>query len=84
MASPAYVLALDQGSTSSRAVLYDRAGRIVCLQRTAVQTLLPAPERVEHDPSALFDSQIQALRGVRKWLGKGGERRIAAVGVTNQ
>ncbi|MGH9315535.1 MAG: FGGY family carbohydrate kinase [Thermoanaerobaculia bacterium] len=84
MASPAYVLVLDQGSTSSRAVLYDRAGKIVFLQRTALETLLPGAERVEHDPSALFDSQIRALRGVRKWLGKGGERRIAAVGVTNQ
>jgi len=84
MASPAYVLVLDQGSTSSRAVLYDRAGKIVFLRRTALESLLPGADRVEHDPSALFESQIQALSGVRRWLGKGGEQRIAAVGITNQ
>jgi glycerol kinase len=84
MRSPVYVLVLDQGSASSRAVLYDRAGRIAFLRRVPLESLLPAPDRVEHEPSALFGSQIEALRGVRKWLGKGGEREIAAVGVTNQ
>lgn len=84
MALPSYVLVLDQGSTSSRAVLYDRAGKIVFLQRAAVETMLPAPDRVEHSPAALFDSQIRALSGARSWLGKGGERRIAAIGIANQ
>ena len=84
MASPSYVLVLDQGSTSSRAVLYDRAGKIVFLERTPLQSLIPAPDRVEHDPDALWSSQRRALRGAVKWLGRGGERRIAAVGITNQ
>ncbi len=84
MASPSYVLVLDQGSTSSRAVLYDRGGRIACLHRTPLESLLPAPDRVEHDPVALLKSQTHALRRVVNWLGKGEERRIAAVGITDQ
>jgi glycerol kinase len=84
MARAQYVLALDQGSTSSRAVLYDRAGRIAFLARTPLETLLPASDRVEHDPEALFGSQLHALRRVIKWLGKRGESRIAASGISNQ
>src|SRR5437660_7837151 len=84
MASPSYVLVLDQGSTSSRAVLYDRAGKIVFLERTPLAALIPAPDRVEHDPATLWSSQCRALRGAVKWLGRAGERRIAAVGITNQ
>jgi glycerol kinase len=78
------VLVLDQGSSSSRAVLFDRRGRIACLARTPVETVAPVPDRVEHDAGSLFDSQARALRGVLEWLGKGGERAIAAVGIANQ
>lgn len=84
MAPPSYLLVLDQGSTSSRAVLYNRAGRIAYLHRTPVTSLIPGPDRVEHDPIALLDSQRRALRGALNWLGKGGERKIAAIGITNQ
>lgn len=84
MARAPYVLALDQGSTGSRAVLYDRAGRIAFLARTPLETLVPVPDRVEHDPEALFAGQLSALRRVLQWLGKGGESRIAAAGISNQ
>jgi len=84
MAAPPYVLVLDQGSTSSRAVLYNRAGKIAYLARTPLAPIIPAPDRVEHDPAALLGSQLLALRRALTWLGKEGGRKIAAVGVTNQ
>ncbi|HEY3202841.1 MAG TPA: FGGY family carbohydrate kinase [Thermoanaerobaculia bacterium] len=84
MASTRYVLVLDQGSTSSRAVLYDHAGGIAFLKRAPLETLILAPDRVEHDPSTLFGSQMRAFSGVRRWLGQEGERTIAAVGIANQ
>jgi glycerol kinase len=80
----AYILVLDQGSTSSRAVLYDRAGRMVFLARQPLAARIPASDRVEHDSSALWESQLRALNLVRKWLGAAGERRIAALAVANQ
>ena len=80
----AYILVLDQGSTSSRAVLYDRAGRMVFLARQPLAAQVQAADRVEHDPSALWKSQSRALTLARKWLGAKGERRIAALAVANQ
>jgi glycerol kinase len=84
MTSRKYILVLDQGSTSSRAVLYDRAGRIVFLAREPLDTLVSAPDRVEHDLAALWEGQMRALTLASKWLGHGGERRIAALGIANQ
>jgi glycerol kinase len=84
MASPPYLLVLDQGSTSSRAVLYTRAGRIAYLARVPLASILTGADRVEHLPSELLGSQMAALGKTLAWLGKGGERTIAAIGVTNQ
>ncbi len=84
MTSPRYLLVLDQGSTSSRAVLYTRAGRITYLARTPLPSLIPGPDRVEHDPNLLLGSQLAALRRVLTWLGKDGAKQIAAMGMTNQ
>jgi glycerol kinase len=79
-----YLLVLDQGSTSSRAVLFTRAGRITYLARAPLAAITPGPDRVEHEPAALLGSQMAALRQALRWLGKHGARRIAAIGVTNQ
>lgn len=79
-----HILVLDQGSTSSRAVLYDRAGKMVFLARQPLVAHVPAADRVEHDSSVLLESQSRALILARKWLGAGGERRIAALAVANQ
>ena len=84
MASAAYLLVLDQGSTSSRAVLYTRAGRIAYLAREPLASNILGAERVEHLPAELLGGQMAALRKALAWLGKGGERKIAALGVTNQ
>jgi glycerol kinase len=84
MASAAYLLVLDQGSTSSRAVLYNRTGRIAYLARVPLTSNIPGPDRVEHLPAELLGGQMAALHKALNWLGKGGERKIAALGVTNQ
>jgi glycerol kinase len=79
-----HILVLDQGSTSSRAVLYDRVGKRIFFARQPLAARFPAADRVEHDPSALWESQSRTLNLARKWLGAGGERRIAALAVANQ
>lgn len=81
---PHYVLALDQGSTSSRAVLYNHAGRIVYKSQTPLRSLLPAPEQVEHHPAELLNTQKKTLFDALGWLGKTGAQKIAAIGITNQ
>ena len=84
MPSPSYLLVLDQGSTSSRAVLYTQSGKLAFLHRTPLPSLIPGPDQVEHDPSLLWRSQHNSLRRAVHWLGKQGTRKIRAIGITNQ
>src|SRR5262249_45465835 len=84
MAPAGSILAFDQGSTSSRAVVYDRRGRIAFLTQEPLGTVVAAPDRVEHDPSELGTGQLRALSRARQWLGAAGACRIAALAVTNQ
>jgi len=78
-----YVLALDQGTTSSRALLFDEAGTIVGIEQFEFPQSFPKPGWVEHDPHEIWDSQLRAARGV---LAKSGVAAsdLAAVGITNQ
>jgi len=78
-----YVLALDQGTTSSRAIVFDREGRIVSKAQREFPQILPAPGVVEHDPEAIWDSQLATAREA---LAKANlsARDVAAVGITNQ
>ena len=78
-----YVLALDQGTTSSRAALVDRAGSIVALVSQPFEQIYPQPGWVEHDPDAIWQSQLWTAREVLRQAGvKASE--IAALGITNQ
>jgi len=78
-----YVLALDQGTTSSRAIVFGRDGRIVSAAQQEFEQILPAPGLVEHDPEAIWSSQLTvAQEALRK--AKLGPENIAALGVTNQ
>ncbi len=52
-----YVLALDQGTTSSRAILFDHAGSIVSVAQQEFPQIYPSPGLVEHDPEAIWSSQ---------------------------
>ena len=64
----AFVLALDQGTTSSRAILFDARGAVVSLAQQEFPQIFPAPGLVEHDPEAIWSSQLataqKALRAL--------------------
>jgi glycerol kinase len=78
-----YVMALDQGTTSSRAILFDRDGTFVAVDQHEFAQHFPQPGWVEHEPGDLWESQLRAARGV---LAKAGARGadVAAIGITNQ
>jgi glycerol kinase len=76
------ILALDQGTTSSRAIAFDRAGRIAATAQREFEQRYPSPGHVTHDPEAIWESQLAVAREVVGAVG--GSGRIAAIGVANQ
>lgn len=76
-----YILAIDQGTTGSRAVVYDRRGRSVASAYREFPQHFPKPGWVEHDPHDLWNSVDDSIRKV---LRKVPARSIAAIGITNQ
>ena len=83
MVTNKYILALDQGTTSSRAVIADRRGRIVSAAQEEFPQILPAPGIVEHDPQAIWASQLAVARQAIAEAGLSADD-IAAIGLTNQ
>ncbi len=78
-----YIIALDQGTTSSRAVLFDEHGAIVKIEQQEFQQLFPQSGWVEHDPSEIFSSQFEVLtRLISK--NKIEASSIKAIGIANQ
>ncbi len=78
-----YVLALDQGTTSSRAMVFGHDGRVVSWAQQEFEQILPSPGHVEHDPEAIWTSQLSvAKEALTKASLAAGD--IAAIGVTNQ
>ena len=79
----AYILALDQGTTSSRAILFDAAGAIVASAQHEFEQFYPRQGWVEHDPTEIFTSQLACAVEA---LGRAGARPsdVAAIGITNQ
>lgn len=78
-----YVLALDQGTTSSRAIIFDRRNNIIGSCQKEFGQIYPNPGWVEHDPAEILNTQIEVARNVLKDSGvSAGE--IAAIGITNQ
>ena len=77
------VLALDQGTTSSRAIVFDRSGKVIAAAQQEFPQLFPGPGHVEHDPEAIWSSQLQTAKDA---IAKAGltAAEIAAIGVTNQ
>lgn len=78
-----YVMALDQGTTSSRAILFDRSGAIAAADQYEFTQYFPKPGWVEHDPLEIWESQLRAARGVLEKAGASAGD-VAAVGITNQ
>ncbi len=78
-----HVLALDQGTTSSRAILFDRQGRAVAVAQKEFDQIFPRPGHVEHDPEQIWQTQRQVADEVLRQAGVAPEN-VAAIGVTNQ
>ncbi|MFO1042313.1 MAG: glycerol kinase GlpK [Planctomycetaceae bacterium] len=78
-----YVLSLDQGTTSSRAIVFGRDGRVVASAQQEFPQIYPQPGHVEHDPEAIWESQLQTARSALQ-KARLTAADIAAVGVTNQ
>jgi len=76
-----YVLAIDQGTTSTRAILFDEAGRPGPAALVPLTQIYPAPGQVEHDPDEIWNAVLQVCRKV---LSEVGSDAVAAVGITNQ
>jgi glycerol kinase len=78
-----YVLALDQGTTSSRAILFDRDGGPVCMAQREFRQIFPQPGWVEHDPREIFTTQRDVAReAMRK--SNVSAKDLMAVGIANQ
>lgn len=78
-----YVLALDQGTTSSRAIVFSHEGRVVSVAQREFEQILPSPGHVEHDPEAIWESQLGVARESLSNASLAATD-IAAIGITNQ
>jgi glycerol kinase len=78
-----YILSLDQGTTSSRAILFDQQGRMAALAQKEFSQKFPQPGWVEHDPEEIWASQIAVAKEVLAKTGAAADS-VAAVGITNQ
>ncbi len=80
---PRYVLSLDQGTTSSRAILFDKEQNIVEMAQKEFPQVYPREGWVEHDPMEIYSSQYSVMMGL---IAKSGieASEIAAIGITNQ
>ncbi|SFM05840.1 glycerol kinase GlpK [Variovorax sp. OV329] len=78
-----YLLALDQGTSSSRSIVFDETGHIVAMAQRELTQIYPQPGRVEHDPMEIWTSQIETAREALA-KAKLQARDIRAIGITNQ
>ncbi|MEX0329820.1 MAG: glycerol kinase GlpK [Puniceicoccaceae bacterium] len=78
-----YILAIDQGTTSSRAILFDHSGSIHALAQQEFKQHYPQPGWVEHDPEDIWKSQCAVIEQVLSESGTGKDE-IAGIGITNQ
>lgn len=83
MSSPKYILALDQGTTSSRAIIFDHDQNIISTAHKEFEQIFPQPGWVEHDPMDIYNSQMKA---VREALNSHDipPSSISVIGITNQ
>jgi glycerol kinase len=78
-----YIMALDQGTTSSRAVIFDHQGKMISIAAKEFRQIFPQPGWVEHDPMEIWDTQMEAARQALDSANLS-PQQIAAIGVTNQ
>ena len=78
-----YIMALDQGTTSSRCILFNREGKICSMAQKEFTQYFPKPGWVEHDPMEIWSSQISVATEAMSRIGVA-SREIGAIGITNQ
>jgi glycerol kinase len=80
---PTHILALDQGTSSSRSIVFDAQGHIVAMAQREFRQIYPQPGWVEHDPKEIWESQLATAKEA---LAKAGlaAKDIASIGITNQ
>src|SRR5690349_498062 len=78
-----FILALDQGTTSSRAILFDHSGAIRAVAQKEFRQIFPQAGWVEHDPLEIWQSQVEVARAVLAQAGLRA-RDVDSIGITNQ
>ncbi len=81
--SASYVMALDEGTSSARAILFDRTGNVVALAQREFRQIYPQPGWVEHDATEIWTTQLSVAREAMAQAGAQASD-IAAIGITNQ
>src|SRR5712692_3307006 len=83
MRLPTHVIAIDQGTTSTRAIAFDRACLPVAVAQREFPQIYPAPGLVEHDPEAIWTTAVETVREVMAKAGVAA-KDVAAIGIANQ
>src|SRR4051794_3712108 len=78
-----FILALDQGTSSSRSIVFDAGGRIVAMAQQELPQIYPRPGWVEHDPLEIWRTQLATARDALAQA-KVDAKSIRAIGITNQ
>ncbi|MCI8691137.1 MAG: glycerol kinase GlpK [Lachnospiraceae bacterium] len=78
-----YIMALDQGTTSSRCILFDKSGKICSMSQKEFTQIYPRPGWVEHNPKEIWSSQLAVAAECMAMAGVSAQQ-IAAIGITNQ
>ncbi len=83
MSAPTHLLALDQGTSSSRSIVFDASGRIVAMAQREFRQIYPQPGWVEHDPKEIWTTQLATAKEALTTAGLKASD-IASIGITNQ
>ncbi len=83
MSRPTHLLALDQGTSSSRSIVFSREGHVVAMAQREFRQIYPQPGWVEHDPNELWTTQLATARDALAQAGLQASD-IASIGITNQ
>ena len=83
MSEQKYVMAIDQGTTSTRAIIFDHSGEIVSIGQQEFTQIFPNPGWVEHNPIEIWDS-VRAVVAEALQKAEINRHQLAAVGITNQ
>ena len=83
MTSTKYILALDEGTTSCRAIVFSAAGQVQAVAQQEIRQIYPQPGAVEHDPEEIWNRQLAVAREALQKAGIGADQ-VAAIGITNQ